>query len=73
MSTFVGMPNTTAGVTGAYPFEGSVELFQVSDDQRLPVHLSGDRKASLAVSSSDDGLSVIDEGLRIRRSYSWED
>ncbi|KAI5452113.1 hypothetical protein NCC49_001051 [Naganishia albida] len=49
MSTFVGMPNTTAGVTGAYPFEGSVELFQVSDDQRLPVHLSGDRKASLAV------------------------
>lgn len=53
MSTFVGMPNTTAGVTGAYSFEGSVELFQVSDDQRLPVHLSGDRNAALAVSSQD--------------------
>ncbi|KAJ9113769.1 hypothetical protein QFC20_001795 [Naganishia adeliensis] len=48
MSTFAGMPNATAGITGAYPFEGSVELFQVSDDQRLPVQLSGDRNAALA-------------------------
>jgi hypothetical protein len=53
MSTVAGMPNTTTGVTGAYPFEGSVELFQVSDDQRLPVHLSGDRNAALAVSTGD--------------------
>jgi hypothetical protein len=50
MSSFAGMPNTTAGNTSPYAFEGSVELYQVSDDQRLPVHLSGDRDASLAVS-----------------------
>lgn len=50
MSSFAGMPNTTASGNTPYAFEGSVELYQVSDDQRLPVHLSGDRDAKLTVS-----------------------
>lgn len=67
MSTFAGMPNTTTGATGAYSFEGSVELFQVSDDQRLPVHLSGDRNAALAVSVGSSRTSAVFMSISLRQ------